>query len=59
MKKADKSGASLAVILGEQELLDDTAGLKKLRQQGDEGGQQTLPQSVLATEICKLLKQEE
>ena len=59
MKKADKSGASLAVILGEQELLDDTAGLKKLRQQGDEGGQQTLPQSGLATEICKLLKQEE
>jgi histidyl-tRNA synthetase len=59
MKKADKSGASLAVILGEQEVAAGTAGLKALRHQGADGGQKTLPQSVLALEISKLLKQEE
>ncbi|MCZ6830807.1 MAG: histidine--tRNA ligase [Gammaproteobacteria bacterium] len=58
MKKADKSGASLAVILGDQEVSDGTAGLKKMRHADAQGRQQTLLQSELAGQICELLKQE-
>jgi histidyl-tRNA synthetase len=58
MKKADKSGASLAVIIGEQEVADGTVGLKQLRQASEQGGQQTLPQSSLVAQISELLEQE-
>ena len=58
MKKADKSGASLAVIIGEQEVADGTVGLKQLRQLSDQGEQQTLPQAALVQRISELLEQE-
>lgn len=49
MKKADKSGARYAVILGENELASDTVGLKPLR--SDEP-QQELPRSELARTLA-------
>ena len=58
MKKADKSGASLAVIIGDQEVSDGTVGLKKMRHSGEGGGQQTLAQSALVARTCELLEQE-
>ena len=36
MKRADKSNAELALILGEQELADERIGLKPLRGAGDQ-----------------------
>ena len=39
MKRADKSGAQLAIILGEDEIARDEVTIKSLR---DDGGQQTL-----------------
>ncbi len=36
MKRADKSNAELALILGEQELADERIGLKPLRRAGDQ-----------------------
>jgi len=39
MKKADKSGAHLALLLGEDEIANGTVTVKDLR---GEGGQQTL-----------------
>lgn len=44
MKKADKSGALIALILGEQEIADDTVTVKLLREQRD---QQTISQNGL------------
>ena len=44
-KKADKSGAQLALVLGEDELRDETLGIKFLRQ---ERGQQQVPWQQLA-----------
>ena len=44
MKKADKSGARIALILGEQEIADDTVTVKFLREQRD---QQTISQHGL------------
>jgi histidyl-tRNA synthetase len=44
MKKADKSGAPIALILGEQEIADETVTVKFLREQID---QQTISQSGL------------
>lgn len=44
-KKADKSGAALALILGEDELNSDSVAVKYLR---DETEQQTLTQSAMA-----------
>ena len=49
MKKADKSGASIALILGENEIAEDTVTVKFLREQKQ---QQTISQS----EISKFLK---
>ncbi|MGI9321983.1 MAG: histidine--tRNA ligase, partial [Pseudomonadales bacterium] len=46
MKKADASGASLAVIIGESELAAAVAGVKSLHEQGDE--QTQVPQKELA-----------
>ncbi len=52
MKKADRSGARYAVILGDNEINNGTVGLKPLR--SDEG-QQELGQTELATTLDKLL----
>ncbi|MDO6442139.1 histidine--tRNA ligase [Marinobacter sp. 2_MG-2023] len=52
MKKADKSGARYAVILGENELENATAGLKPLRS-GEE--QSSVAQSDLAAVLAKAL----
>lgn len=51
MKKADKSGAVVALIIGEQEVLDGTVALKTLR---SEGGEQI---QVSATELVEHLQQ--
>ncbi len=52
MKKADKSGARLALILGEQEVADGTVSVKQLR--GDAGGEQD---NVVRHELAGLVKQ--
>ncbi|WP_082446079.1 histidine--tRNA ligase [Marinobacter lipolyticus] len=52
MKKADRSGARYAVILGDNEIASGTVGLKPLR--SDEG-QQELEQAELANTLDKLL----
>jgi histidyl-tRNA synthetase len=40
LKRADKSGAPLALIMGEEEVVNGTVGIKSLREQAE---QQTLP----------------
>ncbi|MGC8120491.1 histidine--tRNA ligase [Marinobacter sp. VGCF2001] len=52
MKKADRSGARYAVILGENEINQGTAGLKPLR---DDQPQQELAQAELAGALASLL----
>jgi histidyl-tRNA synthetase len=52
MKKADRSGARYAVILGENEVASGTAGLKPLR--SDEA-QQDVAQGDLAVALKELL----
>lgn len=52
MKKADRSGARYAVILGENELANGTAGLKPLR---DDQPQQDVPQADLARVLAELV----
>ncbi|MGF2734626.1 histidine--tRNA ligase [Marinobacter sp. DUT-1] len=52
MKKADKSGARYAVILGENEVAGGTAGLKPLR--SDES-QREVPQAELAQALADVL----
>ncbi|MDR9425112.1 MAG: histidine--tRNA ligase [Marinobacter sp.] len=52
MKKADRSGARYAVILGENEINNNTAGLKPLR---DDELQREVPQEELAAELAKLV----
>lgn len=52
MKKADKSGARYAVILGENEVAGGTAGLKPLR--SDES-QREVPQADLAQALADVL----
>jgi histidyl-tRNA synthetase len=47
MKKADRSGALLALVLGEQELASGTVGFKPLRG----GEQRSVAQSALAAEL--------
>ncbi|TGN41791.1 histidine--tRNA ligase [Marinobacter confluentis] len=49
MKKADRSGASYAVILGENELASGTVGLKPLRSSDDQ-------QEVITTELSSVLR---
>lgn len=53
MKKADRSGARYAVILGENEVDSGTIGLKPLRSEGE---QQALSQSELVDRIKPLLE---
>lgn len=52
MKKADKSGARYAVIIGENELENATASLKPLRSNED---QSSVAQTDLAAELAKAL----
>ena len=52
MKKADKSGADFAVILGENEVLEKTASIKPLRAEGE---QVSLPQSEVAQWLAENL----
>ena len=54
LKKADNSGARLALVLGESELSSQTVGVKFLREQRD---QLTLSRDELATELSSLLAQ--
>jgi histidyl-tRNA synthetase len=49
MKRADKSGARFAVILGDNEIASGTAALKSLR---DDSGQRTVAQAALAQELA-------
>ncbi len=55
MKKADKSGAQLAVILGEREVLDNTAAVKPLRSQEQADTQISVPQPELVARINSIL----
>ncbi|WP_455380082.1 histidine--tRNA ligase [Acidihalobacter prosperus] len=55
LKRADKLGAELAVILGEDELHDGTVVLKPLH---DDQPQQSVPQTQLVTKLLTLFKQE-
>lgn len=52
MKKADKSGAQLALILGEDEISNQTIIIKHLRKQTD---QQTVKQAELASVLAEWL----
>ncbi|MBZ0331099.1 histidine--tRNA ligase [Halomonas sp. ANAO-440] len=52
IKKADKSGARLALLLGEDELANDRVTLKFLREARD---QQSLSRNSLGTELATLL----
>lgn len=53
MRSADRSGATLALIVGEQELHDGTVAVRALR---DDGATQILvPRAQLVTEIGRLL----
>ncbi|XAW58545.1 histidine--tRNA ligase [Halomonas sp. Bachu 37] len=53
MKKADKSGATLAVLIGDEELAQHSATVKFLR---DDRDQRSLPQAELAVELHGLLE---
>ncbi len=55
MKKADRSGASLALLLGEQELADRAVGFKPLRG----GDQYSVAQADLAQELQNYFDKEE
>ena len=52
MRKADKSGASIAIILGESEMAAGTVSVKYLRQQRE---QVEVPQAELTTRLASLL----
>ena len=52
MKKADKSAAPVAILLGEDELANQTATLKFLR---DDREQQQVAQAALAETLRELL----
>ncbi|MDR9440932.1 MAG: histidine--tRNA ligase [Halomonas sp.] len=55
MKKADRSGARLALLLGEDELAEGSVTLKFLREERE---QQRLPQAALAETLTSLLEGE-
>jgi histidyl-tRNA synthetase len=52
LKRADKSNALYALILGEQELADDNIGLKPLRSTED---QVSVPMAKVAAELAARL----
>ncbi len=49
IKKADKSGAKIALILGEDEIQNNTVGIKLLREKSDQ-------QVVAQSDLCNTLK---
>ena len=55
LKRADKSGARFALILGEQEMADRTIGIKPLRSGSD---QQTVARGEIAGRIAELLAED-
>ena len=55
MKKADASGADLALVLGEDEVAAGTVGVKSLREGGE---QSTIPQDTLAQYCIDYFKKE-
>jgi histidyl-tRNA synthetase len=58
MKRADASGAAFAVILGEDEIANGTAGVKSLRDSGQSGGkseQQTVPLENLTEHLINAM----
>jgi len=53
MKKADKSGARLALIWGEDEVAAQVVTIKSLRERdGERTGQSTVPLNELVTTLC-------
>jgi len=52
IKKADKSGAKIALILGEDEINNNTVGIKMLREKAD---QQHIPQADLFKSLSTIL----
>jgi histidyl-tRNA synthetase len=59
MKRADKSGAQLAIIIGDRELETERAGLKMLRADADNRQQLDIPFADLAARVCELIEDEE
>jgi len=56
MKKADKSGAQVALIWGEDEVAAQTVTIKSLREcEGEPFGQRTVPVQELETTLCAAL----
>lgn len=55
-KRADKSGAKLAVIIGEQEAQDNTASVKPLRRPQTPIEQQTIAQNDVVNVVTNLLE---
>ncbi|HHH49037.1 MAG TPA: histidine--tRNA ligase, partial [Gammaproteobacteria bacterium] len=53
-KRADKSGARVALVLGEDEVAQGTVGVKYLREDRE---QETLPQAALAGNLMAVLEQ--
>lgn len=55
-KRADKSGAKLAVVVGEQEAQDNTANVKPLRRPQTVTEQQTIAQNDVVNVVTNLLE---
>ena len=56
MRSADRSGATLALIVGEQELAERQVAVRRLRD--DETGQLMIPRDTVVEEVCRLLDSE-
>jgi len=56
LKRADRSGAGAAIIIGEQELADGVVGVKNLRQTGE---QETLHESALGEYLTGVISHQE
>jgi histidyl-tRNA synthetase len=59
MKKADKSGASIAIILGENELAEQCAAVKMLRLADSNRQQLKVPFAELAGKVSELIHNED
>ena len=59
MKRADKSGAQFAIIIGDRELETGCAGLKMLRADVVNNEQLAIPFADLAARVCELIEDEE
>jgi len=56
MKAADRSGAALALIVGEQELADGVVSVRPLREGYGGGEQQTVPRDQVVDLVAKILE---